>query len=38
MDKKEYDLGWVENPRDMKITTVKDYEIKDRVLEVWVEP
>ncbi|WMW23061.1 hypothetical protein RE476_04315 [Methanolobus mangrovi] len=37
-DKKDYDLGWVENPKDMKITTVKDYEIKDRVLEVWIEP
>ena len=35
-DKKDYDLGWVENPKDMKITTVKDYEIKDRVPEVWM--
>ncbi|WP_094228927.1 hypothetical protein [Methanolobus psychrotolerans] len=37
-EKKDYDLGWVENPTDMKITTVKEYVIKDRVLEVWIEP
>ncbi|WP_292469540.1 hypothetical protein [Methanolobus sp.] len=38
MDKIDYDLGWIEIPVDMKITTVRDYEIKDRVLEVWIEP
>ena len=37
-EKKDYDLGWIENPKDMKLTTVKNYEIKDRVLEVWIEP
>jgi len=37
-DKKDYDLGWVEKPRDMKLTTVRDYRIVDRVLEVWIEP
>ncbi len=37
-EKKDYDLGWIDNPEDMKITTVKAYEIKDRVLEVWIEP
>ncbi len=37
-DKKDYDLGWVEKPGDMKLTTVRDYRIVDRVLEVWIEP
>ncbi len=37
-EKKSYDLGWVENPKNMKLTTVKEYTIHDRVLEVWIEP
>lgn len=37
-EKKDYDLGWIEKPGDMKITTVKNYEVRDRVLEVWIEP
>ena len=37
-EKKSYDLGWVKNPKDMKLTTVKEYSIQDRVLEVWIEP
>ncbi|WP_407356301.1 hypothetical protein [Methanolobus sp. WCC5] len=37
-EKKDYDLGWIEDPKDMKLTTVRDYQIRDRVLEVWIEP
>lgn len=37
-EKKSYDLGWVGKPKDMKLTTVKEYTINDRVLEVWIEP
>jgi hypothetical protein len=37
-DKKDYDLGWVEHPKDMKLTTVREYTVRDRVLEVWIEP
>jgi len=37
-EKKSYDLGWVESPKDMKLTTVKEYTIHERVLEVWIEP
>ncbi|MDW7732339.1 MAG: hypothetical protein SCH66_07915 [Methanolobus sp.] len=37
-EKKSYNLGWVGKPKDMKLTTVKEYTIIDRVLEVWIEP
>lgn len=37
-DKKDYDLGCVEHPKNMKLTAVREYAIRDRVLEVWIEP
>lgn len=37
-EKKDYDLGWVDNPKEMNLTTVREYTIQDRVLEVWIEP
>ncbi|WP_406657633.1 hypothetical protein V7O62_03500 [Methanolobus sp. ZRKC2] len=37
-EKKSYDIGWIENPKDMKLSTVKEYKITDRVLEVMIEP